>query len=176
HLAGAATLDMPTDHLRPAVQTSRGASLSWHLSQDLSEGLQTLSRQEHVTLFMTLLASFQVLLMRYSGQDDISVGSPIANRQQAETENVIGFFVNTLVLRSDLAGNPRFVDLLHHVREVCLGAYAHQDIPFEKIVEELAPERDLSRSPLFQVLFILQNTPHTHQEDRGLHVHPLTIE
>src|ERR1019366_10453420 len=106
HLAGAAILDMPTDHPRPVLQTSRGASQIWQLSRELSEGLQALSQREQVTLFMTLLASFQVLLMRYSEQDDISVGTPIANRQQAEMENVIGFFVNTLVLRSDLSGNP----------------------------------------------------------------------
>ena len=156
-LADLSPLTLPTDHPRPAVQTYRGAIQSLQLSAPMSEKLMALSRQEDVTLFMLLLAMFQVLLMRYTGQRDISVGTPIANRRQAELEEVIGFFVNTLVLRTDLSGNPTLQQMLGRVREVCLGAYAHQDIPFEKVVEELEPERDLSRSPLFQVLFVLQN-------------------
>jgi amino acid adenylation domain-containing protein len=152
-------LELPTDFPRPASQSFRGAQRSFIFSQDLSARLQQLSRREGVTLFMTLLAAWQALLSRYSGQQDIVVGSPIANRNRADTESLIGFFVNTLVLRTDLSGDPRFVDLLRRVREVSLGAYAHQDVPFEKLVEELQPERDISRSPLFQVMLVLQNAP-----------------
>src|SRR5439155_25259225 len=118
-----------------------------------------LSRQAGTTLFMTLLAAFQTLLGRYAGQDDIAVGTPIAGRTQAETEALIGFFVNTLVLRADLSGDPSFEELLRRVRAVTLDAYTHQDWPFEKLVEELQPVRDLSRTPLFQVMFVLQNAP-----------------
>src|SRR5207248_7035770 len=130
--------------------------------QWLSEDLLALSRRQHVTMFMLLLAAWQVLLARYTGQSDISVGTPITNRRQAELEEVIGFFVNTVVLRTDLSGNPTFLEVLTHVREVCLGAYAHQDIPFEEVVKELESERDLSLSPLFQVMLILQNTSQEH--------------
>src|SRR5262249_17257819 len=129
-----------------------------------------------VTLFMTILAAFQVLLMRYSGQSDISVGAPIANRQQAQIEGVIGFFVNTLVMRTDLSGNPSFVDVLQRVRQVGLGAYAHQDGPFEKVVEELVPARDLSRPPLFQVLLVLQNTPRVQEDLTGVSVSQQGVE
>src|SRR5262249_34954144 len=121
------------------------------------EALKDLSRRERGTLFITLLAAFDVLLSRYSGASEILVGTPIANRNRSETEGLIGFFVNTLVLRGDVRGNPSFRELLRRVRETALGAYAHQDLPFEKLVEELQPERDMSRSPLFQVMFILQN-------------------
>ncbi|TMC16603.1 MAG: amino acid adenylation domain-containing protein, partial [Chloroflexi bacterium] len=158
-LANMAPLELPIDHARPAMPTYRGSVQSLSLPADVSQGLQQLCRAEHVTLFMLLLAAFQVLLARYTQQSDISVGTPIANRRQAEVEGVIGFFVNTLVMRTSLSGNPSFVEVLHRVREVCLGAYANQDIPFEKLVEELEPERDLSRSPLFQVMLVLQNTP-----------------
>src|SRR5213078_2791945 len=129
------------------------------LPEALSAELLRLCQKQDVTLFMLLLSAFQVLLMRYTGQSDISVGTPVANRTRAELEEMIGFFVNTLVMRTDLSGNPTFLELLHQVREVCLQAYAHQDAPFEKVVEELEPERDLSRSPLFQVMLVLQNTP-----------------
>ena len=121
--------------------------------------LETLSQQEGVTLFMTLLAAFQTLLYRYTQQEDIAIGSPIANRNRSEIEGLIGFFVNSLVLRTDLSGNPTFRELLNRVREVALGAYAHQDLPFEKLVEELHPERNLNQNPLFQVVFALQNAP-----------------
>ena len=130
-------LELPTDHPRPPVQTYRGARQSVVLSKNLSEALKELSRRHGVTLFMTLLAAFQTLLHRYTGQDDIIVGSPIASRTRPEIEGLIGFFVNTLVLRSNLSGNPSFLELLWRVREVALGAYAHQDVPFEKLVEEL---------------------------------------
>ncbi|MEG4404815.1 amino acid adenylation domain-containing protein [Microcoleus sp. MON2_D5] len=150
-------LNLPTDFPRPAVQTFQGARQTWELPKDLSLALAQLGQQEKATLFMTLLAAFKTLLYRYTGQTDILVGSPIANRNRSEIEALIGFFVNTLVLRSDLNGNPTFRELLRSVREVALGAYAHQDVPIEKLVEELQPERDLSYSPLFQVAFALQN-------------------
>jgi len=154
-----AVLNLSADHPRPAVQSFRGRTQSIELSKGLTEGLKGLSRKEGVTLFMTLLAAFQTLLYRYTGQEDIVVGSPIANRNQTEIEGLIGFFVNTLVLRSDLSGNPTFGELLDRVRKTALEAYDHQDFPFEKLVEELQPERSLSHSPLFQVMFVLQNTP-----------------
>jgi amino acid adenylation domain-containing protein len=150
-------LQLPTDRPRPTVQTYRGARESFVLSKPLTEALKKLSRKEGVTLFMLLLSAFKVLLYRYSGQEDIAVGSPIANRNRSALEDLIGFFVNTLVLRSDLTGNPSFKELLGRVREVTLGAYDHQDLPFERLVEELQPVRDLSYSPLFQAMFALQN-------------------
>ncbi|GLV53936.1 hypothetical protein KDH_07870 [Dictyobacter sp. S3.2.2.5] len=163
-LGGSEPLALPTDHPRPAVQTYRGASRRLTLSNALSQRLKQLSQREGTTLFMTLLAAWQVLLSRYSGQEDISVGTPIANRTQEQVEGLIGFFVNMLVLRSDLSGNPDFREVLHRVKEVALQAYAHQDIPFEKLVDTLQPERDRSRSPLFQVLFVLQNLPAKQQQ------------
>ena len=117
---------------------------------------------------MTLLAAFQILLYRYTGQEDMVVGTPIANRTRTEMEGLIGFFVNTLVLRTDLSGDPTFRELLRRVRSTCLEAYAHQDLPFEKLVEELHPERNLNRTPLFQVMFVLQNTPQEAIELAGL--------
>ena len=173
-LAGApAALDLPSDRPRPAVQSYRGARHEFGLSRELSEGLQELSRGEGVTLFMTLLAAFDVLLMRYSGQDDIVVGTPIANRHQTQTEGLIGFFLNFLALRTDLSGDPGFVELLGRVREVTLGAYEHQGLPFEKLVEELQPVRDVSRHPMFQVMVILQNAPAGAVESSDLTLHPL---
>ncbi|WP_224242167.1 non-ribosomal peptide synthetase [Hyalangium gracile] len=151
------TLELPTDRPRPAMRSHRGAQLSVTLPASLTQALNELSRREGVTLFMTLLAGFQALLSRYSGQDDIAVGTPIANRNRTELEGLIGFFVNTLVLRTKLSGDPTVRTLLERVREATLGAYAHQDLPFERLVEELHPQRDLSRSPLFQVMFVLQN-------------------
>ncbi|MBW4563379.1 MAG: amino acid adenylation domain-containing protein [Mojavia pulchra JT2-VF2] len=148
-------LQLPTDRPRPAVQSFQGARQPFALSSTLSEALKTFARQENVTVFMTLLAVFKTLLYRYTGQEDILVGSPIANRQRPELEGLMGFFVNTLVLRTDLSGNPTFRQLLARVREVTLEADAHQDVPFEKLVEALQPERELSRNPLFQVAFAI---------------------
>jgi amino acid adenylation domain-containing protein len=152
-------LELPTDRPRPPIQRSRGAVQTFMLPKVLTKALKALSQQENVTLFMTLLAAFKVLLYRYTGQNDIVVGSPIANRNRSEIEGLIGFFVNTLVMRTDLSGNPTFRKLLARVRKVTLDAYAHQDLPFEKLVEELQPERDMSRTPIFQVVFVLQNAP-----------------
>ena len=158
-LAGITPLELPLDRVRPAAPSYRGEKQTLHLSTELSRQLQALARDEEATLFMVLLAAFQVLLSRYSGQSDISVGTPIANRTRPQLEELIGFFVNTLVLRTDVSGDPSFIELLERVREVALAAYAHQDLPFEKLVEELHPERSLSRNPLFDVLFVVQNTP-----------------
>lgn len=152
-------LSLPTDHPRPAVQTFHGAVQSLPLSPSLSQSLQALSLAEGTTLFMTLLAAFQVLLCRYTAQEDIAVGTPIANRNRTELEDLMGFFVNTLVLRTDLSGNPSFKQLLARVKEVALDAYAHQDQPFEQLADILRPERDMSHNPLFQVMFIMQNLP-----------------
>ncbi|HEY0735643.1 MAG TPA: amino acid adenylation domain-containing protein [Herpetosiphonaceae bacterium] len=159
-LAGAPpVLDLLTDHPRPPVQTTRGAQIPLRLSWALSQAIQDLSQREGTTLFMTLLAALDVLLYRWSGQNDIVVGTPIAGRSQAATYDLIGCFVNTLVLRTLLDGQFRFRDLLHQVRETCLGAYAHQDLPFELLVDALQPERSLSYTPLFQVMLVLHNTP-----------------
>jgi len=175
-LDGLPQLELPTDRPRPTVQSFRGARQPFALSASLTKKLKTLSRQESATLFMTLLAAFQTLLARYTGQEDIVVGSPIANRNRAEIEGLIGFLVNTLALRTDLSGNPTFRELLGRVREVALGAYTHQDLPFEKLVEELQPERNLSHNPLFQVMFALQNAPSSTLELEGLTLHSLEID
>src|SRR5262249_3459319 len=142
-------LELPTDRPRPPVQTTRGDRVKMPLSKTLSEELRALSRKEGTTLFMTLLAAFQAFLARVTQKEDISVGTPIAGRNRRETEGLIGFFVNTLVLRADLSGDPTFRELLARVRDVALEAYAHQDLPFEKLVEELRPERSLGHTPLF---------------------------
>jgi amino acid adenylation domain-containing protein len=170
-LAGApALLELPTDRPRPPIQTFVGADHRKQLPQQLSVSLNELSRSEGVTLFMTLLAAFQTLLHRYSRQEEIVVGTPIANRHLRETEDLIGFFVNTLVMRASFSGNPSFRQLLQRTREIALGAYTHQDLPFERLVEELHPERSLSHLPLFQVLFALQNMP---QSTMSLPAHEL---
>ena len=161
-------LELPTDRPRPTVQTYNGGKVFFAFSKRLTDGLKSLSQREDVTLFVTLLAGFNVLLLRYTGQEDLLVGTPIANRNRAEIEGLIGFFVNTLVMRNDLSGNPSFRELLGRVQETALAAYAHQDLPFEKLVEELNPERDLSRSPLFQVMFLFNNTPMQSLELPGL--------
>jgi amino acid adenylation domain-containing protein len=169
-------LELPTDRPRPVTQTYRGARQWLALPKALSDQLRALSQREGVTLFMTLLAAFQALLSRYTGQEDIVVGSPIAGRTRVATEGLIGLFVNTLVLRMDLSGNPTFRELLQRVRAVALEAYAHQDLPFEKLAEELQPERSLSHALVFQVLFALQNVPRQPLELPGLTVSPLERE
>jgi amino acid adenylation domain-containing protein len=159
-LAGIPTvLELPTDRPRPPVASYRGGLETFELPRAVTAGLKALARERSATLFMTLLAAFQTLLHRYSGHTDIVVGSPIASRNRAELEDLIGFFANTLVLRTDLSGAPTFDQLLERVRQVTLDAYAHEDVPFERLVEELRPQRSVSHSPLFQVLFVLQNPP-----------------
>ncbi len=177
-LAGApALLELPIDHARPPIQTFRGAHYSFTLPQALVDELRALGKQEHATPFMTFLATFTLLLLRYSGQEDIVIGTPIANRTRPELARLVGCFINTLVLRTDLAGDPDFRELLRRTRDVALEAYAHQDLPFEKLVEVLQPERNLSHSPIFQVLFALQNAS---MEERTmtetLTLQPLAIE
>jgi hypothetical protein len=152
-------LQIATARVRELGGSQHGAGEHLMLSAELSEQLKSLSRREGVTLFMLLLAAWQTLLYRYTGHTDVVVGTDVANRTRLETEGLIGFFVNQLVLRTDLSGDPSFRELLARVRAVCLSAYAHQDVPFEKLVEELQPHRQLSRSPLFQVKFVLQNMP-----------------
>src|SRR5262249_28339284 len=156
---GASALELPPDRPRPPLPSFRGATHPLVVEGEVYEGLKELSRREGATLFMTLMAGFAVLLHRYTGQADICVGTPVANRTRSEVEGLIGFFVNTLVLRTDLGGSPSFVEVLRRVREAAREAYAHQDLPFEKLVAELRPARDLSRNPLFQVMFVLQNAP-----------------
>ena len=151
-------LDLPTDRPRPTQQTFRGALCPLHVSAALTRALTALSQQAGATLFMTLLAAFKTFLARYTAQADIVVGSPIANRTRVKLEPLIGCFVNTLVLRTDLSGNPGFWDVLRRVQHTAVEAYAHQDLPFERLVEELRPERTLSHAPLFQVMFAFQNT------------------
>jgi amino acid adenylation domain-containing protein len=164
-LRDAPALELPVDRPRPAVLKSRAAVRSFVLEKRVADALKALSQAENVTLFMTLLAAWQILLSNYSGQEDVVVGTPIANRTHSQTEELIGFFVNTLVLRTDLSGEPTFRELVRRVREICLAAYAHQEVPFERVVEELQPTRDMSRTPLFQVMFALQNMP---QEELAL--------
>ncbi|MEX0267856.1 amino acid adenylation domain-containing protein [Leptolyngbyaceae cyanobacterium UHCC 1019] len=158
------------------VPKHQGASQLLELPQSLLDALENLSQQSGVTLFMTLLAAFQTLLHRYTGQPDIAIGSPIANRHRSELEGLIGFLVNSLVLRTDLAGDPPFCEVLDRVKEVTLAAYAHQDLPFEKLVEELQPIRSLGQNPLFQVVFALQNTPMAQLELPGLILSPVELE
>ena len=174
-LAAPPVLELPTDRPRPAVQRYRGAILSWHVAAPLTAQLKQLAQQEHVTLFMLLMATFQTLLYRYSGQEDFTVGSPVAGRNRSELEGMIGLFVNTMVLRADLSGSPTFLQLLTQVRETSLAAFSHQDIPFEKLVEELLSTRDMSRNPLFQVMFTLQSTPSSQLALDGVEVEPIEI-
>ncbi|MFL6253470.1 MAG: amino acid adenylation domain-containing protein [Pyrinomonadaceae bacterium] len=169
-------LELPFDRPRPARMTFRGAMHPVRLPKELADELNALSRREGVTLFMTLLAAFQALLRHYARRDDIVVGTDVANRNRVETENLIGFFVNQLVLRTDLSGNPTYRELLGRVREVTLGAYAHQDLPFEQLVDALRPERSLRHAPLFQVKLVLQNNPIGSYELPGLTISPVTVE
>src|SRR6266498_3835480 len=167
-LTGMEDLELPMDHPRPATQSRRGASRHFVVEGELTGKLRSLSQQEGATLFMTLLGAFDALMSRYSGQQEVVVGTDIANRNRAEIEGLIGFFVNQLVIRVKVRDRESFKELLGRVKEVCLGAYGRQDLPFEKLVEELQPERDLRRSPLFQVKLILQNAPREELELEGL--------
>ena len=169
-------LELPTDRVRPPMQTSRGSIKHFQLDDHLTQKLKSLSEKSGATLFMTLLSGFVILLSRYSNQQDILVGSPIANRNRSEIDSLIGCFVNILVLRTDVSGNLSFWELLQRVRQVALDAYAHQNVPFEQVVEALQPERNLNYSPLFQVMFVLQNTPPGKLELPGLSLTPLEIE
>ena len=175
-LAGAAPLDLATDRPRPAVHSFRGRRLALRLGRDLREATRSFARREGLTPFMTLLAAFQALLRRYSGQDDVVVGTPIAGRTRAEVEGLVGFFVNTLVLRTDLSGDPTFAELAQRVRQASLEAFAHPDVPFERLVDELAPERSLDRNPVFQVVFALQNAPAEPLQLEGLRASPFEVE
>jgi amino acid adenylation domain-containing protein len=175
-MAGVPPLDLPTDRKRPAVQTSSGASLSRTFPPDLAAALGALGRREGATLFNLLLAGFEVLLHRLSGQDDFAVGTFIAGRNRAEIEPLIGFFINNLALRADLSGDPSFAALVRRTTQVTLGAYAHQEIPFERLLEDLAPVRDLSRTPLFQVMFVFQNMPLPSLELPGVRLAPLPLD
>ncbi len=176
-LAGAPPLlELPFARPRPAVRTHGCAHQHLQLPQDLAVSLRALSQREGVTLFMTLMAAFQALLCYYSGQNDVVVGTDVANRNRVETEKLIGLFVNQIVMRTDLSGDPTFSELLARVREVALGAYAHQEIPFEKLVEALKPKRSLSHTPLFQILFTLQNMPEQPFELSDLTVRLMDVE
>ncbi|MCP3144587.1 amino acid adenylation domain-containing protein [Pyxidicoccus sp. QH1ED-7-1] len=175
YLSGLATLELPTDRPRPPVQTFHGARVPVALSLATSGRLNALCQQEGATPFMALLAAFQLLMSRYSGQQDIAIGSPIAGRQRRETEGLIGFFVNTLVLRARVDDGASFRHLLRQVKESALGAYTHQDVPFERLVEELRPTRDPSRGPLVQVLFALQNAPMPELRTHQLALRPVEL-
>jgi amino acid adenylation domain-containing protein/non-ribosomal peptide synthase protein (TIGR01720 family) len=161
-------LELPADSPRPPVQTHGGANLRFELPGELSQELNALGQREGATLFMVLFAAYAILIYRYTGQEDFLTGTPIANRNRSEVESLIGFFVNMLVLRTKLTAGMSVLELLRQVREVTLGAYAHQDVPFEKLVDEFQPERDMSRAPLFQVMFALQNAPMSNVDLPGL--------
>ncbi len=168
-------LTLPTDRSRPAVQSFRGGVERFQLDQNVTQSLKKLGQDQVATLFMTLLAGFGVLLSRYSGQSDLLVGSPIANRNQAAIEPLIGFFANTLALRVNLSENPSFLELLKQVKQTTLEGYAHQDLPFEMLVEKLQPDRDLSRNPLVQVMFALQNISQDTWNLSGLSIESLSL-
>ncbi|MFB6824053.1 amino acid adenylation domain-containing protein [Streptomyces virginiae] len=174
-LGGLTPLDLPTDRPRPAGPSGRGEQFPFVLPAPLLRGLRDLGRRHDATLFMVLLAGFQALLARWSGGADVAVGSPIAGRDRTELEPLIGFFVNNLVLRTDLSGDPAFGELVDRARETALGAYAHQEVPFERLVEEVRPERDLSRNPLFQVMLVLDEEAAVPPAPDGLAVEPLSL-
>ncbi|TWH43972.1 condensation domain-containing protein [Dulcicalothrix desertica] len=174
-LANIPILELPTNRPRPAVQSFRGTRQFLHLPKTLTEELKALSHREQVTLFITMLTVFQILLHYYTGQNDIVVGTDVANRNHTDIEKVIGFFVNQLVLRTNLSGNPTFQELLTQTREVSLEAYTHQDLPFDKLVGALNLKRDISRTPLFQIKFVLQNTPISALEFSELNVSFLEV-
>nr|QEO74353.1 condensation domain-containing protein [uncultured bacterium] len=169
------SLELTTDRPRTPSRSDRGAWLGFTLPGELCEELRALSRSNGATLYMTLLAAFQTLLHLYTGQDDIAVGSPIAQRDRPETEPLIGCLINTLVIRTDLSGDPSFTELLARVRETTLGAYAHKDVPFELLVEELQPARRTNDTPFFQTWFVLQNAPFGHLELPGLTLSPFVL-
>jgi amino acid adenylation domain-containing protein len=175
-LAGLEPLDLLTDHARPPVMSWRGGTVRASLGRELSEKLKRFSRQQNVTLFMSLLAAFQVVLGKYSGQHDIAIGTVVANRNHLEVEELIGFFVNTLVLRTDSTGNPNFREMLSRICKVTLDAYQHQDLPFEKLVAELHQERDWSRAPLFQVMLVLQNFQQQELQLPGLRLSNFVVD
>lgn len=175
-LADLPAIDLPTDRSRPAVQSYRGATQYLELSPSLTEALEHLSGQTEVTLFVTLLTAFQILLFRYTGQTDLAIGTPIANRNHSQTEELIGFFVNLLVMRADLSGQPTVRSLLHQVRSIALDAYSHQDLPFERLVEDLQPTRSLSHTPLIQVMFALQSAPTPPLDLAGLTLEFMEVE
>src|SRR5690242_10910116 len=168
-------LDLPLDYARPAVMKHDGASHSFVLLEKLSQSLRALSNREGATLFMTLMAGYATLLSRLTGQEDISIGIPVANRSRVEVEELIGFFVNTLVIRTEISGEWNFRELVGRVREAALGAYAHQDVAFEMVVEAFQPERSLNRTPLFQVVFTLQSEGAGEFELSGLQLEGIKI-
>jgi aspartate racemase len=176
HLANLTPLELPTDHPRPARQTYRGGREAFRIPSEITSALRAVGRQSRATLFMTIAAAFQTLLHRYSGQEDIAVGTPIAGRGYTQLEGLIGFFVNTLVLRGDLSGNPTFRKLLAHVRDVALRAYEHQDLPFERLVAELGPARSLSHTPVFQVMLAFNSTEPEFLTFRGVTVEPIDVD
>ncbi|HEY4387860.1 MAG TPA: condensation domain-containing protein, partial [Ktedonobacteraceae bacterium] len=172
----ATALELPVNRSTTALRTAHGALTSFQFSTDLSESLVALSRREGITLFMLLLAAFQTFLYRYTGKEDIVIGTDIANRVRMETEGMIGFFVNLLALRTRFYGNPRFREILQQVREVVLDAYAYQDLPFEQIVDACQLERTANQIPLIRVLFVFQNAPMIPLQMQGLTIQPIEIE
>lgn len=176
HLSDLSPLNLPTDKLRPTVQTHRGAQLGFSLPAMLTRRVEALGRSENATSFMLLLAAFKVLLYRYTGQTDVAVGMPVAGRPHSELEGLIGFFVNTVVARTDLAGQPSFRETLRRVREESLRAFMYQDLPFDQVVQAVQPARDRSRSPLFQVMFAVQNMPFTNLELPGVQAERMLLD